>query len=164
MVELANQDRRHAPSLSRWRLAVTALSFIACVLLVAMWARSYWWQDSVNIPGTNTKNLLVGSRQGRLIISVRPFPLHELVTNHDVIDDPKQVFVDDFGNTARARWIQVLRWRNGITELIIPYWMVAIVAAALACLPWLRWKFSLRTLLIATTLVAAGLGAIVAAT
>jgi hypothetical protein len=164
VVELANQDCRHARSLSRWRLAVTALSLMACVLLIAMWVRSLWWQDSVNIPGTNTKNLFVGSRQGRIAISMRSFALNKLVTHHDRIDDPKQVFVDDLGNTARARWIQVLRWRNGITELIIPYWMVAIVAAALACLPWLRWKFSLRTLLIATTLVAAGLGAIVAAT
>ncbi len=34
------------------------------------------------------------------------------------------------------------------------------IAAALAALPWLRWRFSLRTLLIATTLVAVVLGLI----
>jgi hypothetical protein len=136
------------------RIAVTALSLTACVLLVGLWVRSYWWQDSVNIPGTNTSNLFVASRQGRLIISVRPFALNEMVTHHVSIDNPKQVFVDDFGKTARARWIQVLRWRNGVTEWIIPYWMTATVAASLIFLPWQRWKFSLSTLLIATTLVA----------
>jgi hypothetical protein len=34
--------------------------------------------------------------------------------------------------------------------------------AAVFLLPWLRWRYSLRTLLIATTLIAVGLGVIAA--
>ena len=49
------------------------------------------------------------------------------------------------------------------TELIIPYWLPCLAAATIALLPWLKWskRFSLRTLLIATTLVAVALGLIV---
>ena len=45
-----------------------------------------------------------------------------------------------------------------------PHWFLVMDAALLALLPWvrhLRWRFSLRTLLIATTLVAVVLGLIV---
>jgi hypothetical protein len=46
----------------------------------------------------------------------------------------------------------------------VPHWfLVALTAlpATLVVLPWLRWRFSLRTLLIATTVVAAILGLLV---
>jgi hypothetical protein len=44
-----------------------------------------------------------------------------------------------------------------------PHWFLSALAATFAIVPWihkLRWRFSLRTLLIATTLVAVGLGTI----
>jgi hypothetical protein len=45
----------------------------------------------------------------------------------------------------------------------IPYWFIFSVVAGLAVAPWFHWsnRFSLRTLLIAMTLVAIALGAIV---
>jgi hypothetical protein len=42
-----------------------------------------------------------------------------------------------------------------------PVWFASLLAIAAGATPWLRWRFSLRTLLIATTLVAVGLGLIV---
>jgi hypothetical protein len=44
---------------------------------------------------------------------------------------------------------------------MFPHWIVVIVSGAVAIMPWLRWRFSLRTLLIATTVVAVVLGLIV---
>lgn len=44
------------------------------------------------------------------------------------------------------------------TTLAVPHILLAFLPAAIACLPWLRWKFSLRALLIATTLVDVVLG------
>jgi hypothetical protein len=51
-----------------------------------------------------------------------------------------------------------LRW-----QVNIPYAIPVLVSAALAVPPWIRWrwKFSLRTLLITTTLIAAVLGLVV---
>jgi hypothetical protein len=47
----------------------------------------------------------------------------------------------------------------------IPDWPLVVAASVVAAVPWIQWRsrFSLRTLLIATTLVAVGLGAIVMA-
>ena len=47
--------------------------------------------------------------------------------------------------------------------LSMPYWFLAALATSLSIFPWTNWsrRFSLRTLLIATTLVAVGLGLIV---
>jgi hypothetical protein len=47
---------------------------------------------------------------------------------------------------------------NGINELKLPHWFPVLVAPTLAVVPWLRWRYSLRTLLIATTVVAVVLG------
>ena len=46
-------------------------------------------------------------------------------------------------------------------EAYVPYWPVVLVCSALAGVPWLPARFSLRTLLVATTLVAVVLGMIV---
>jgi len=43
----------------------------------------------------------------------------------------------------------------------LPYWIVPIFFGFIGAAPWLRWQFSLRTLLIVTTLVAVGLGLVV---
>src|SRR5262249_552872 len=45
--------------------------------------------------------------------------------------------------------------------LVIPYWSLVVVATTIGASSWLPWYFSLRALLIATTLAANGLGLIV---
>jgi hypothetical protein len=50
------------------------------------------------------------------------------------------------------------------TGLMVPHWFGVLIFAGLAGLPCLRWRFTIRTLLIATTLVAVVLGLIVFAT
>jgi hypothetical protein len=50
---------------------------------------------------------------------------------------------------------------SGGTSVHVPFWYTILFSAILAASPWLRyftWRFSLRTLLIATTLVAVVLG------
>jgi hypothetical protein len=37
--------------------------------------------------------------------------------------------------------------------IALPYWLIVVLFAPLAAVPWLRLRFSLRTMLIATTLV-----------
>jgi hypothetical protein len=52
-------------------------------------------------------------------------------------------------------------WGANSTGVMVPHWFGASSFASMAGLPFLRWRFSLRTMLIATTLVAVGLGLIV---
>jgi hypothetical protein len=62
----------------------------------------------------------------------------------------------------------IFQWGNfqrtvisGITTITIPYWFITPLVAVAAFLPWIK-RFSLRTMLIATTVAAIALGAIVA--
>lgn len=51
--------------------------------------------------------------------------------------------------------------------LIVTYWFVVVASAICAAVPWLRWlpwRFSLRTMLLATTAIAVVLGLVVWAT
>jgi hypothetical protein len=62
-----------------------------------------------------------------------------------------------------------IQWAGGLpfsweSKFVIPHWFLVALFAIAAGLPWIRHtncRFSLRTLLIATTLVAVALGAIV---
>jgi hypothetical protein len=56
-----------------------------------------------------------------------------------------------FGLSRTSSWPQI----------DIPYWPPTIGFGVLAAIPWLRRRFTLRTLLIATTLLAVVLGLIV---
>ena len=50
---------------------------------------------------------------------------------------------------------------EGIVLVRLPLWFTAIAPLLIAIASWLPWRFSLHTLLIATTVVAVGLGLIV---
>jgi hypothetical protein len=43
-------------------------------------------------------------------------------------------------------------------RVIVPHWFALVAAGSLSAAPWFRLRFSLRTLLIATTLIAVVLG------
>jgi hypothetical protein len=80
---------------------------------------------------------------------------------------PIPVFAVDLPDSPLLIWPHLhrpfLAGQNGSSsfQLGIPYWLLVIAAAAFGASPWCLRRFSLRTLLIATTLVAVGLGVVV---
>src|SRR5712671_2831573 len=48
------------------RIAWSVACGIACVLLIVLWVRSYWWFDSAVGPISGTRFLVVSSGYGRL--------------------------------------------------------------------------------------------------
>jgi hypothetical protein len=138
------------------RIAFSAVCGIACVLLAVLWLRSYWRFDYVSGMATASRQVEIFAIKGRLAIGT-------------------------WAETTMAPWghrsnpvaesqstLQILeRHENAIgfgivkPSVVMPYYFVVFVAGVFATLPWLRWRFSLRTLLIATTSVAVVLGAIV---
>jgi hypothetical protein len=67
-------------------------------------------------------------------------------------------------SAALARYLITLPSKS-VVVASISLWIPALIGSLLAAAPWisqLRWHFTLRTLLIATTLVAAALGVIAA--
>ena len=140
------------------RIAVTALSLTACVLLVALWVRSYWWTDRLILRYALSIDLQ--SRAGQQLINVYiyhlPQPDHRRIWHWRLTSRPAQK--RDFPATY-------FRWYGGKSglEVDVPHWCLVLVSGALAAAPWVkRRRFSLRTLLIAVTLVAVGLGIIAA--
>ena len=152
------------------RIAVTALSVTACVLLVALWVDSFWWLHSLNtryyrlqvtvatlrgVVGINVDTNQTSSGPGtppQVYWRFSTFPSSE--RNYGLVTDRLRVI-----SFLEFRWVH----DKSIYEADVPFWFLTLLTAAISPLPLLRWKrrFSLRTLLIATTLVAVALGAIV---
>ena len=149
------------------RIAWTVFCGIACVLLIVLWVRSYKTTDFVQY-GLSKSGAVIGiSVFGRLWIDFdSSFPVANAEYTPFALDRTTigELYFErntwDFsGEVLGFRWTS----GNGYWQLTIPDWATLLLTISLAALPWLRWpkQFSLRTLLIATTLVAVVLGLIV---
>jgi hypothetical protein len=151
--------RMNRPRLFRaLRITWSAGFGILCLLVIVMWARSYTWQET--IAGSGRDDISVSTLRGSVFIN-ESFNL--------AIDDPAigteqgtiyhtrkplaggRILVSsqlDIGYEPRGRGTR------------FPMWLVVTAVAVVAAAPWFPWsnRFSLRTLLIGTTLVALGLG------
>ena len=139
------------------RIAVTALSLTACVLLVGLWVRSYYFADVFTSIRSSTKVITVVSCDGRLMVCSTPqtighkpgFVAARTASNSSLPGPPMPYWGVHFHH-APMQWTLTLWYWSAV----IP----TVIIALLASYPWLRWRFSLRTLLIAMTLVAVALG------
>ncbi len=113
------------------------------MLLIVLWVQSYSSVYQVDIrPGFI-------SGQGHIYIGGTISGSGTTLTASDLF----------WNSVHRIDGLRTLK-SNG-SGISIPDGCLLLVAGAFAALPWLRWRFSLRTLLIAMTLVAAVLGLIV---
>jgi hypothetical protein len=141
------------------RIAVTALNLTACVLLIALWVRSYRWIDMVDAPLTATRGIIVGSSQGRLSLgeATRPhwLPRRLLSAPYEVMHD--KVRAEGVPEELMPIVIPALYGFGGPSvSHSIPILLFGVSGTLLYIGPSLR-RFSLRTLLIVTTLVAVAL-------
>ena len=128
------------------RIAWSVGCGIACLLLIALWVRSYWKSDYIW-----TSHVGVGSATGVAQLSVRSTPTNYLGHQWTTLPARKDIFIS-------PRF--AFRPASNLSYINAPYWFLILILSTLATVPWIR-RFSLRTLLIATTLVAVGLGLIV---
>jgi hypothetical protein len=143
-----------ADMLKYLRIAVTALSLTACVLLIALWVRSYRSIDLLCCPIPGAHSFEIQSKHGWLGIRwLRDAKWHFAIYS---MDEGANSVVDTYW-PRRIALIENARQ----TALIIPHSFPVLLLCGLAVVPWMPGRFSLRTLLIATTLVALGLGVIV---
>lgn len=145
------------------RFAFSATCLIACVLLIVLWVRSYWrttyivaWFGQLSLqPGAVEIFIADPTDKGGVPAGT---VIH--VSSKEWMED-FQKQIQAYGTTIRGNhWSRVWGAFYFQNNYILPYWFIAIIFALLGGAPWLR-RFSLRTLLIATTLVAVVLGAIV---
>ncbi len=147
----------------RLRIAWSVGWGMAAVLMIALWVRSYWIWDRCYWPGLPRTQLgtqlssdsghtvtvispRVATSSGSLITISRPGPAP---TAYQALYS-KETFGFYFTRTPT------------LFRFDLPYWSPVTASLALGLAPWLiRPRFSLRTLLVATTLAAVGLGLIV---
>jgi hypothetical protein len=139
----------NANMLKDLRIAVTALSLTACALLIALWVRSMYSRDLASLG-----DVTVASMPGRIILYTLPngggpWRLEDHPKYAAVLEAVAGVPIA-FGNVSAGSYVTA------------PYWFLVVVSAAIgALLQWRHpYRFTVRTLLIATTLVALGLGII----
>ena len=143
-------------SFRKLRIAWSVGWGLAGVLVIVMWVRSYRAPTTVELIVTPRTRYYLHSVAGTIAVQRwhRTFAGREFMPIFNASSLPWLV-------TNAGIKIQRDSSR-GIESLSISYWLVILGDVIVAFLPWLPFKrFSLRTLLIATTLVAVALGLIV---
>ena len=136
---------------------MTALSLTACVLLVVLWVRSYRNGISTKWLILDRQHVAFHSQVGGLYLIWR--------TENNLPPNPH--FAADELDSELASQVRDLIDRNKLAfsttrlSLNCPHWLAALIAAVFSVVPWLLYRFSLRSLLIATALVAVVLGTVV---
>jgi hypothetical protein len=127
------------------RIAWSVGCGILCVLLIALWVRSYWYRDRLEIPLFGSRLINAWSMQGQLTaINLAHTGDWRFTTTH----------LDEWVNTSR-------KWKFNIGGVHCSHFFPASILGFLAASPWLPWRFSLGTLLIGLTVVAVILGAVI---
>jgi hypothetical protein len=141
------------------RIAFTAMCGIVCLLFVVLWVRSYKSEDRVS-GHLGSVGVRFYSSRGWIICF-----------KNNAIGPGQYPWSIDLGadywlapNDSRLRFSSPADFLSGAatSNISMPHWFVIVIATSLAMVPWLRWRFSLRTLLIAMTVIAALLGTIIA--
>jgi hypothetical protein len=145
------------------RIAWSVACGITCVLLIVLWVRSYWWVDQF-VATFGPYYVGVGETPGALGIGVGTDTNCEPWTFSDPnpAEEWLRLVVMPNGERYPSRVWGVFEFNtsDGV-NLSAPFWFLILLSSMAAGASWLRWRFSLRTLLIATTLVAVALGLIV---
>jgi hypothetical protein len=155
------------PRLSRaLKITWTAFWGIACVLMICLWVRSYWRTDIIrvrwglfeydNIAASGEIGMAVSDARywrsrANILVSSSP-------TMYSWEPDRAHPYVNLLGFHLRHYMLP-----GGAADTFeVPLWLAALTTGIAGSLPWLPWssRFSLRTLLLAITLVAVGLGTV----
>ncbi len=139
---------------------------LACVLLFALWVRSYWWSDSLYCPVTTQRGGILTSEDGRFGYSTYSPSVLINVWSARAGNVPTGWCVRS-SRLSPSRTVTPPMFSCGsdayFSYVVFPCWLPVLFSITVAAIPRFRWKrqFSLRALLIATTLVAVVLGLIV---
>ena len=136
---------------------------LLCLLLIALWVRSYWHEELIAIPVGASRLTGIGYVHG----TVTAF---WAVESTATMNGP---IIQSFPSGPQSRFERSPRYRGKLgfgvaydplfIVMGVPIWFCTMLTALLVTLPWmgLTGRFRLRTLLIVMTVVAGLLGLIV---
>jgi hypothetical protein len=137
------------------RIAWSVAWGIVAVLLIVLWLRSYSRADMIAGYSPSTFVFGLGSRQGSLGVEWQAGATFFSV---------RQLKAGSFPlGTAPSVRFYYERTRRGTIAIGVPIWFPMCLLATVVSAPWVRWpnRFSVRILLLTTTLVALLLSRIV---
>lgn len=143
------------PRVIKWlRVAVSAGCLVVFLVVGVLWMRSYRTIDVMHARFGISQRVLFCSMDSNIYVGTYPD-----VHFYTLGKAPPKVVELDSGRIPTPVSSKVLRLQNS-RALIVPHCLIAISAAVFAMLPWIpwSWRFSLRTMLFVTTLIAGALG------
>jgi hypothetical protein len=145
------------------RITVTALSLTACLLAIVLWVRSYESSDRVigPLPRSHMFQAYTWRGTGQVIVSGPAYRLD--LWEYYSSPVPQQAGASDITGSSPAFWGFSFRELSGVFHVTAPMWFIVGLFGAIplgVCRNQIKRRFSLRTLFIATTLVAVVLGII----
>jgi hypothetical protein len=157
--------------LRKLRIAFSVVCGIVGLTLIVLWVRSYSrWEIVVWGWGIKAEQgVVVSSRKGTAVFEYMNFFgldafLFKWRVHSTPLSNKKRLPFGGVDNTFAGFLIRQNGWGRSFL-VCVPYWFLVPLTATFAIGPWVqwfKWHFSLRTLLIATTFVAIGLGLVVA--
>jgi hypothetical protein len=133
----------------KWlKITASVLSLTLRGLLIGLWVRSYWILDNAGGPISSAYLISFLSTNGRLEVAISAGSASELTSERNW----------GFGSYPQPT---TYTYDRNCGYVLLPYWLAILSTIGLGAMPWYASHFSLRTLPIATTLVAVVLGLIV---
>jgi hypothetical protein len=149
------------------RIAFSATCLVACMLLIALWVRSYIRTEYVERFVNVNRLYATGIREQILNLPGNLVFVDESVTSTSINYEPPgwkyYAYEGVRSEEVEFRWRFTLPSSPQHRLVPVPHYLAVLAIGVAGVAPWMRWskRFSIRTLLIATTLVAVVLGAIV---
>jgi hypothetical protein len=138
------------------RIAWSVGCGIAAVLVIGLWVRSYSRADSLVITITKTYQLELQSVPGRCVGFITYAPSRPIKGFARNASAPPEGAAHTFQHHG------IVGGDPSMQTAWVAHWLIVLICALVGVAPWgRRFRFSLRTLLIATTLIAVVLGLIV---
>jgi len=152
------------------RIAWSVAWGVACLLLIVLWVRSWDKRDELYVNYFGTRSVGGWSWYGRIIVSAhaKTKATERFVTYVESGKPPRGSATPSEWRVIRDKAERHLGYDRHFFAIdsrsahcvLFPHWFLVASTAVFTAAPWLQpnWRFTLRTLLIATTLVAVGLG------
>jgi hypothetical protein len=142
------------------RIAISAMCLFFCLLFVLLWLRSRFAEDRFSGYVSSSEGFRIYSSRSCLVLYASQTP--DAIRNYPwslVMGVPYWLDAND----SRIASVPRLRYGAQILSITLPYWVLTLSVASMGIVAaTISRRFSLRTLLIAMTLIAAALGLIVA--
>ncbi len=147
------------------RIAWSVAWGVVAVLLIALWIHGHWYQDSSTVWVSKSTMVYSESYNGWIEFGYSQFDtrLEDMSRHPNTGINFHYVDHSSPDVSPGGRWSHYLIREPSAFAfgVVAPFWLPILVSITISGLSWLPFRFSLRTLLIATTFAAVGLGLIV---